>query len=249
MGSTEHRTAWERNALRGRDTSAEEPLFDPVAAAQLVQVAHDLRSPLSSVLLLVEQLRSGKSGPLTPLMERQLSIVHNATLGVASVVADLMDVGRDGMDLLDGAPVTFSLASLVGQVRDLVQPMAEQKGLLVRVHTPIADARRGHPAAVRRVLLNLVTNAVKFTARGGVDLIAEDVDMDGVRITVRDTGRGMLSRPTTAFPSSEGGTAAAFSSSGLGLALCRRLVVEMRGTMEIDATPDHGTRVVVTLPL
>jgi signal transduction histidine kinase len=212
-----HAAGWPGPATVEAHTSAE----------QLVQVAHDLRSPLTSILVVIEQLRSGRSGPLTPRMEQQLAVVHDATLGMAAVVADLLSASRDAAIVRGAEPEPFSLKALFGQVRDLVQPLAERKGLSVRLVTPTRDKRVGYPSALRRVLLNLATNAVKFTDHGGVDLIAEE-SLGLLRFSVRDTGRGT-------------GPEALDTGSGLGLPTCRRLVNEMGGELDVSSAPAGGS--------
>jgi signal transduction histidine kinase len=253
MGSIREPAVWRNDGHGSRSSTAESALLDPAAAEQVVQVAHDLRSPLTSMLFLVEQLRSGRSGGLTPLMARQLAILHNATIAMSALVSDLMDVGRDGVDLLERAPRQFSLETVFGEIGDMVLPIAEHKGLTFRAHIAVADMRVGHPAAVRRVLLNLVTNAVKFTARGGVELRAEQSLASGVTFTVVDSGRGVATGEMATFLTCalEDGQPATppFSSAGLGLVLCRKLVAEMDGAMEFVSLPGQGTRVTVTLPI
>lgn len=247
MASTE-RDGWSGAGAESAGATASAVGLDPAAAEMLVQVAHDLRSPLTSILFLIERLRTGQSGPLTPLMAQQLAIVHNATFGLSAVVNDLMELGRGGAHLVQGAPEPYSLAMVLGQVRDVIQPIAEQKGLSIRVSTPREDVHVGHVAAIRRVLLNLATNAVKFTARGGVDLVAER-EADQLRFRVTDSGRGIPAEvlATMQAERAEQEGAACFSSAGLGLDICRRLVAEMGGTLEVQSDPRTGTSIVVTL--
>ncbi|MCU0649115.1 MAG: HAMP domain-containing histidine kinase [Gemmatimonadaceae bacterium] len=244
-------SAWSGEGIGGADPSTTLS-GDEVAHQLLVDVAHDLRSPLASVLFLVEQVRRGASGPLTPLMERQLGLVYSAAAGMSAVVSDLMEVGRGGAHLVHGPPVPFSVSELLRGVRDLVQPLAVEKGLALRVTCAVdADLRMGHPAALRRVLLNLATNAVKFTARGSVDLLAEAKERDVLHFTVRDSGRGLPSRVLEALGDEASAPTAAFSSAGLGLAICRRLVTHMRGELEVTSEPNRGTvaRIAVALAL
>jgi signal transduction histidine kinase len=223
----------------------------------VVEVAHDLRSPLTSILFLAETLRGGQSGVLKPVQERQLALIYSAAFELSSLANDLTELARGGEQLLERQPIPFSIANLLHSVRDIVQPIAEEKGLEVRVTQNAIDHRLGHPAALGRVLLNLVTNALKYTDEGFVEAGASDVQPDRTEFTVRDSGPGIpadvaakLFEPfdLNATPSAAGG-APGFSSSGLGLAICRRLVTAMGGELRVKTAPQRGSCFYFELPL
>jgi signal transduction histidine kinase len=109
--------------------------------------------------------------------------------------------------------------------------------------------RVGNVAALRRVLLNLATNAVKFTSRGSVDLLAEVGTAAEVRFIVQDSGRGLPAAVRDAARGVPLHEDAGFSSAGLGLSICRRLVVGLGGTLEVRSEPERGTRFDVVLEL
>lgn len=240
-------------ALGSADGGAEPArLVDQDALALLVGVTHDMRSPLSSMLVLVERLRSGQSGPLTPAQERQLGLLYSAAFGLASMTNDALDFAR-GMPSNAKAPmVSFSITDLLRSVRQVVQPIAEEKGLLLRCSGPTTDRRLGQPATLHRVLLNLITNALKYTNNGSVTVTATTVDATRVCFQVDDTGRGMpkevsasLATPVWGGPFSSG----AFSGSGLGLGICRDLLGHLGSDLEIETLQPVGTRVQFTLDL
>src|SRR3989442_651309 len=101
------------------------------------------------------------------------------------------ELARGGDRLADKAPRLFSIVEVFGSVRDMVQPVAEEKGLALRLQPARPDWRLGHARALSRVLLNLVTNALKFTDRGFVELTARALDDACVEFSVRDTGPGL----------------------------------------------------------
>jgi signal transduction histidine kinase len=148
---------------------------DHDARSLLVGVTHDMRSPLSSMLVLVERLRSGQAGPLTPAQERQLDLLYSATFGLAAMTNDALDFARGTSSSAIAAPVAFSITDLLRSVRQVVQPIAEEKGLLLRCCGPTIDRRVGQPAVLHRVLLNLITNALKYTSTGTVTVAATAV--------------------------------------------------------------------------
>jgi len=228
-------------------------LTAPDGPALVVEVAHDMRSPLASILFLVETLRSGQSGTLTSVQERQLGLVYSAAFGLSSLACDVVDLARGGDRLLDAAPVPFSLLEIFNGVRDITLPIAEEKGLGIRLLAPEADWRMGCPAALHRVLLNLTTNALKFTSEGGVEVTGRQMSRTAVEFSVSDTGKGIPTEVVSvlfdAFRGDRRRGASRFSSAGLGLSICRKLVQRMGGELEAESRPDTGTRISFTLEL
>src|SRR5207245_888874 len=128
-----------------------------------------LRTPLASILFLSETLQNGQSGDVNEMQRRQLGLVYSAALGLSSLVSDAIELVHGGDRLVDDLPCPFSVAQTLEAVRDMVRPMAEEKGLSVRILPPAGDHRLGHSVALSRVLLNLTCNAIKFTEQGFVE--------------------------------------------------------------------------------
>ena len=145
-------------------------LSGPDGLELVVEVAHDLRSPLTSILFLAETLQRARSGPVNPVQERQLGLIYSAAFGLSSMASDVIELARGGDRLVDLDPIPFSVADILESVRDIVQPIAEEKALEVRIAAAPGDYRVGHPVALSRVLLNLTTNALKFTSEGFVEV-------------------------------------------------------------------------------
>jgi signal transduction histidine kinase len=228
-------------------------LSAPDGLELVVEVAHDLRSPLTSILFLAETLQRGRSGPVNPVQERQLGLIYSAAFGLSSVASDVIELARGGDRLVDLDPIPFSVTDILESVRDIVQPIAEEKNLTVRVTSPEADFRIGHPVALSRVLLNLTTNALKFTAEGFVELTAVDRNPRCIEFAVRDTGRGIPPQSMATlfepFRRRQKPGEYAFSGSGLGLSICRKLVEAMGAVMQVETAPGYGTRFYFVLDL
>ena len=211
----------------------------------VVEMAHDLRSPLSSILVLAETLAQGRSGAVTERQRRQLGLIHSAALCLCTTASDVLELAR-GDRLGDVEPVPFSLNSVLASVRDLVRPTAEEKGLQVRLTEPVVDRRKGHPRALSRVLLNLTTNALKFTERGHVDIGVRERGSVRVEFSVTDTGPGISAAAIRSlyhpFRRSSDDARYHFSGSGLGLAICRKLVGAMESELLLETEPGDGTR-------
>jgi len=229
-------------------------LSGPGSQDLVVEVAHDLRSPLTSVLFLAETLQREQSGPITDIQRRQLGLIYAAALGLSTVTSDIIELARGGDRLVDTEPSPFSISEIFESVRDIVYPIAEEKGLQIRIALPESDHRMGQPLALSRVLLNLTTNALKFTDEGYVEIAAVAGTLDKIEFSVRDTGHGIsqealetLYQPFRRAASRESGYC--FSGTGLGLAICRRLVEAMGALLTVESDPAWGTRFCFTLDL
>jgi signal transduction histidine kinase len=212
----------------------------------VVEMAHDMRSPLGSILILAERLRYGSGGTLTPIQERQLGLVYSAAFGLSALAGDVIELARGGTTLMDQPPMPFLVSDVLQSIMDILRPMAEEKRLTVRCVGPEADLRVGYQAALNRVLLNLATNAIKFTNVGTVDVVCKQLDRSRVEFSVKDTGRGIpthvMSNLFEAFRQRQITGDYAFSSAGLGLSICKKLIAAMGGELGVDTELEKGTR-------
>jgi signal transduction histidine kinase len=219
-------------------------LASPDAVNAIVEIAHDMRSPLTSILFLVDTLRRGQSGPVTPVQERQLGLIYGAALGLNTLSCDVIDALRGGQRLVDGHPVPFSVSEVMLGVCDTVRPISEEKGVPIHFALPTVDGRIGYPGILTRVLLNLVTNALKFTQNGTVEVGATDFTDTSVRFWVADTGEGIpphvMAMLFDGFRPSASGMR--FSNAGLGLAICQNFLGAMGAALEVESTEHRGTR-------
>ncbi len=145
---------------------------EPDGLGLVVGVAHDLRSPLTSILFLADSLQSGLSGEVNDIQRRQLRLIYSAALGLSGMASDVIELARGSDRLADDTVAPLWVTDILESVRDVVRPMAEEKGLTIRLLPPPRDRREGQPFALSRVLLNLTTNALKFTDVGYVEIVA-----------------------------------------------------------------------------
>lgn len=229
------------------------PLIGTNGFELLVEVVHDLRSPLTSILFLAETLQRGQSGAVNDLQRRQLGLIYSAALGLNSLVSDAIELARGGDELADPEPSPLSITELLDSVRSIVHPMAEEKGLAIRLVPPQVDQRVGHAVPLSRVLLNLTSNAIRFTDTGFVEIACTQTAPSRVEFSVRDSGAGInpdalaaLFRP---FRRTVGRRGYAFSGTGLGLAICRKLVRAMDSELRLETRAQWGTRFFFELEL
>jgi len=219
----------------------------------VVEMAHDMRSPLGSILILAERLRAGAGGEVAPIQQRQLGLIYSAAFGLSALAGDVIELARGGTNLMDQQPIAFSVSDVLQSIFDILRPMAEEKRLEMRCTGPSADVRVGHPAALNRVLLNLATNAIKFTNTGSVEVSCRELDRARVEFSVKDTGRGIpthvLSNLFEAFRQRQVPGDYAFSSAGLGLSICQKLIHAMGGELMVETELERGTRFHFTLTL
>ena len=230
----------------------EVPLTGPQGLDLVVELAHDFRSPLNAILLLAENLQRRGSGDVNELQHRQLGLIYSAALGISGMASDVIEMARGGSRLADDQAISFSVSDIMESIRDMVRPMAEEKALTIRLLRPTVDRRLGHPLALSRVLLNLTTNALKFTHEGLIEIMARETDDIRVQFSIRDTGPGInaAAEDTLYSPFRKvTGNRHFFSGTGLGLSLCRRLVRAMGSELEFESKAGWGTRFYFDLSL
>jgi signal transduction histidine kinase len=219
----------------------------------VVEMAHDMRSPLGSILILAERLRAGAGGDLSPIQQRQLGLVYSAAFGLSSLAGDVIELARGGTTLVDTEAMPFSVSDVLQSIMDILRPMAEEKRLEMKASGPSADVRVGHPSALNRVLLNLATNAIKFTNTGSVTVSTREIDRSLIEFSVQDTGRGIpehvMGSLFEAFRQRQTPGDYAFSSAGLGLSICQKLIRAMGGELHVASELEKGTRFYFTLDL
>ena len=229
-------------------------LSGPEARDLLAEVGHDLRSPLTSVLFLSDALKTGQSGEVNAHQAKQLALIYSASLTMLAMVNDFIELGTRGRHAGDRRPEGFLVEDVIEPVRRTVQPMADERGLQLRIEWEEGGGlREGHPIPLSRVLLNLLTNAVKYSEEGEVCLRVGKAEEDRVLFSVEDTGPGLpdgdpegIFRPFV--PAVDQG-GYRFSSSGLGLTIVRKLLKGMGSELQVHSRPGKGSRFSFVLDL
>ena len=230
------------------DSEADEflsSLAGPNGLDLVVEIAHDLRSPLTSILFLAEALHQGQSGPVTETQRRSLALIYSAALSLCTVASDVLELARGGRRLVDREPEPFAVSDVLTSVRNMILPLALEKRLELRLDHALPERRLGHPHALSRVLLNLATNALKYTEAGRVEIAARAVGAMDLEFSISDTGKGIapavLRTLFQSFRRTADESRYHFSSSGVGLAICRKLVRAMGGELKVETCPGRGS--------
>ncbi|MEO5374175.1 MAG: ATP-binding protein [Alphaproteobacteria bacterium] len=227
-----------------------------VAKSQfLANMSHELRTPLNAIMGFSDMYRHETFGPLgSPKYYEYADHIHVSGEHLLSLINDILDMSKIEAGKFDLHQEKIDLRELVKDVLTLVAGRAAEGGLTLRNELPshlpplVADHR-----AIKQVITNLMTNAVKFTHRGGTVTVSAWVADGCVSVAVADTGIGIapehLSRVFEPFVQVERERNTPQEGTGLGLSLSRSLTRMHGGTLEIESELDHGTTVTMTLPL
>jgi signal transduction histidine kinase/CheY-like chemotaxis protein len=217
----------------------------------LATMSHEIRTPLNGVLGMVQAMARDS---LSLDQRDRLKVIGESGEMLLAILNDLLDLSKIEAGKLELEDIEFDLAGLADGVRATFAPLAQAKGLAFCAE--IADEAqglyRGDVLRVRQILHNLVSNALKFTAAGRVDVRIDRAD-DGLRVEVSDTGIGMSPDQIEGlfhkFVQADSSTTRRFGGTGLGLSICRELCSAMGGAITAESRPGQGSRFTVRLPL
>ncbi len=227
---------------------------DAVKGRFLANVTHELRTPLNAIIGFSEVLAGEGGVHLGAIQQREYAgLIHQSGHHLLDVVNTLLDISRIQSGNFDYKPEAMDAAELVQSCCHLMALKASQGQVSLRAKAAAPAEILADPRACRQVLINLISNALKYTAAGGTVTVALSQEVDGLDIAVTDTGMGISAEDlprlgTPFFQAGGGGYARSHEGTGLGLSVVQGLVGLHGGAIRIESAPGLGTVVTVTLP-
>jgi signal transduction histidine kinase/CheY-like chemotaxis protein len=210
----------------------------------LANMSHEIRTPLNGILTMTEIM---ERGALSEAQRSRLLVVRQSGQDLLRLLSDILDFSKVDAGKLDLEHIAFDVEHLLASTLASFRPLAEQKGLELRLDVaPSAKGwRRGDPSRVRQIAANFISNAIKFTAAGDVNVRLIGLGPngeDGLQIAVSDSGIGIpedkMGRLFQTFSQVDSSTTRHFGGTGLGLAICMQLAGLMNG--KVWATSEEG---------
>jgi PAS domain S-box-containing protein len=239
---------------------AEQALMGAIAQAEaanqaksnfLATMSHEIRTPLNGVLGMARAMAGDE---LSPVQRERLEVVRQSGESLLTLLNDVLDLSKVEAGKLELDIEPFNICAVVEAAQAMFSAVAQGKGLALEM--VVDDAARGtylgDAVRLRQIIANLISNALKFTASGRVEVSILRT-RDGLAIRVRDTGIGIpaerVGKLFQKFEQADASTTRRYGGTGLGLAICRELSELMGGSIEVASEEGHGSTFLVDLPL
>jgi signal transduction histidine kinase len=240
--------------VKEKNTALE--LANQLKSQFLANVTHELRTPLHSIISYGAFILEGfVEGELTAEQEQHIQFIVRRAEDLSHLVDDMLDLSKIEADKIEVRTEVLNLQQSLEEVREQLKPMANNKELYLRLEIPaelpevIADGHR-----LRQVAINLVSNALKFTEKGGITVHCQVIrEREIVMVSVHDTGIGIspaaLGYIFEAFRQADGSTTRRFGGTGLGLTIAKKLIELQGGEVAVESIPGQGSTFSFTLPI
>jgi len=215
---------------------------DRLKSIFLASMSHELRTPLNSIIGFTSIILMGMVGEVTKEQSRQLTIVKKNANHLLELINDLLDISKIEAGRVELSLEEFEIADIVGEVIEAFSPAANEKGLELLTNVPEGIMLYSDERRIKQVIMNLVSNAVKFTEQGSVKIAARVLEGEKLELSVIDSGIGIKEEDFVKlfapFQQIEDSLAKRYEGTGLGLYLTKKLVDLLGG--EIRAKSEYG---------
>lgn len=221
----------------------------------LATVSHEIRTPMNAIAGFTDLIAKG---PLTPEQREHISMVQKSTTHLLYLVNDVLDITKLQNGKVKLEEVNFDVRQILDDVVSFARPMAEEKNndLVIEIKNNVPKTLKGDIHRLQQIVINVLSNAIKFTENGKISIEVFPVLVNDERICLKiiinDTGIGMtpeqLKRIFLEFEQAEVSTTRNYGGTGLGLAITRRLINLFDGTIKVESEKNKGTSVILELP-
>ncbi len=225
--------------------------LDRLKSMFVASMSHELRTPLNSIIGFTGIMAKGLAGEINPEQKKQLGMVQDSARHLLALINDVIDISKIEAGKIEASVSTFDLNDVIREVRDTFSKTVEEQGLMLHVEIPGSITVTSDERRIKQIIMNLVSNAIKFTDTGRVDLIVEPKDTV-VEVRVRDTGIGIrtedlikLFRPFSRI--AEQGRLT--DGTGLGLYLSHKLARFLGGEITAESEQGRGSVFTFSFPL
>jgi PAS domain S-box-containing protein len=220
----------------------------------LANMSHEFRTPLNAILGYTHMLLNGVTGSVSDVQRKSLTRIDSNSRHLLALINDILDITRIEAGRMPLNLVAFKIPELVDEVMSELEPIIKRSNLKVRATMPRAlPPLKSDRQKVKQIVLNLLSNALKFTPGGAVTIAAShDANRRMIAIAVQDTGVGIAPEDQAKvfedFRQLDSSPARGYGGTGLGLSICRRLSQMLGGTIDLESEPGKGSTFTLRLP-
>lgn len=220
----------------------------------LANMSHELRTPLNSLLILSKLLADNNDNNLTEQQVNYARTIQSSGNDLLDLINDILDLSKIEAGHIQARPEAVSVQRLSGDIRQMFQPVADERGLTFEIDTASAGAGdlETDRQRLEQIIKNLLSNAFKFTEAGTVKLSLESVGADEIAFAVSDTGIGISPEQQAAvfdaFRQADGTISRKYGGTGLGLSISRELARLLGGRITLDSKPGKGSTFTLIIP-
>jgi PAS domain S-box-containing protein len=224
--------------------------LDRLKSMFIASMSHELRTPLNSIIGFTGIMIKGMAGEINPEQKKQLGMVQDSARHLLALINDVIDISKIEAGKIEAGVSTFNLAGVILEVRNTFDPAAQDRGLVLNIEIPGPITVTSDERRIKQIIMNLVSNAIKFTDEGRVDLAVEQKGTV-VKVRVRDTGIGIgkedleqLFRPFVRVMVPGRLT----EGTGLGLYLSKKIARFLGGDITAESEPGKGSVFTFSFP-
>ncbi len=225
---------------------------DRLKSVFLASMSHELRTPLNSIIGFTGIILQGMAGEINEEQRKQLSMAKNSAVHLLSLINDLLDIAKIEAGRVDLSLEKFDIYDVITEVMETFSPVVEEKGLELTADVPEGIALESDRRRIKQILMNFVSNAVKFTDQGSVRLAVNVLENINLQMSVTDTGIGIktedMDRLFKPFQQVDSSLAKRHEGTGLGLHHSKKLAELLGGEVTAKSEPGKGSEFTFTVP-